>query len=1197
MAESISKIEEVLTLLKQLQPEMDNFQDISENRNELKRFQEFYHDCQMNEKILKNLDETQTDLDASCMDMRVSSTFIDSKAFSKSVSDINSKSIQLQSTSKLSDIVVKIDTFKAKIKTVTRSQSNLDEKNETLLSKTAQDFLINCQKLKKFYDNFTTTFIEEEEGVNAIHHTDNIPEHLKFNFNKDVFNIENVRKQIINLEQLINLLKTETSSDDKSTLIYLLKSHIFKILPKNYLSNTFTSMVKFTDFVYSVLLIVTEKGFCRPKEIDQLENEIKNEENGNEDNDEDDDDDNGDQAQGLADTNDDLSGANDVTNQIEEEWQLEGLRDKEDQEEKDKDKNDDDNDKNNDNNQEKQEQDNAMEVEDLEFDGDYEDVPDKTREELEEENENIEDKMDNFDENEDNQENKETLDDRMWGDENDDDDDKKDDDKNKKEDEKFEDTEGKGMDKKDEFLGAKDDRLLDMDDNDDDQKQDQEEQKDDNEMNDDREFDENEYDDNFEGIDKDKKKEQKDNAEEDAAQEMDEDTNFDNDELDKDKLSDVEENEKGDEDDKIDGAIKDNDDENAEQKDEEEENQEQEADDPNNEFETGEYEVDPYQDENNENEQGEEEELDEQKDLNDPSNATLMEDNQTSADNQQQNQGQGLDNHDNENEENLEDQEEEQTDNGQEKDVNAPQERAKDGNKKRKNTDIAKMQKSLPKRKKQEDNSTKPEEQNQKIDFNKENFESKADITDKKTEENQEEDEQGNKFEKDQDAEKIGMDTTDKAKSNLNADDMSDLEMEDEDDEKTEENNNEENQSEEEVADDDNQNVEKSTKNNKPDLKSANYNDEAKHENESDNESDNNDDFNEQKEVLDYDSFFHAAKSVYSEISGQSTTTSSSTTRPTEDQIRAALESKISSFENLSPEDSDKLQTELEQSWIEYLALTQNESQFLCEQLRIILEPNQTSKLKGDYKSGKRLNMKKVIGYIASNFRRDKIWLRRTKPSKRTYQIMLSIDNSKSMKYNKLQQMAFESIAILSASLSLLDIGQLGICTFGENINILHQLDKSWTSKDEKYDLSAGSKILAGLKFDQSKTETVKFLNLMTEYMSRLKQPNSPQLHVILSDGKGLFYEEGGRTSVEYAIQEASSKNLFTILIILDSDESSKNSVVETKKAVFNKDGSISLKAYLEDFPFKHYLIIRNLNELPGVLSAALRSWIDMLSS
>ena len=31
--------------------------------------------------------------------------------------------------------------------------------------------------------------------------------------------------------------------------------------------------------------------------------------------------------------------------------------------------------------------------------------------------------------------------------------------------------------------------------------------------------------------------------------------------------------------------------------------------------------------------------------------------------------------------------------------------------------------------------------------------------------------------------------------------------------------------------------------------------------------------------------------------------------------------------------------------------------------------------------------MRKVIPYIASQFRKDKIWLRRTKPSKRQYQI------------------------------------------------------------------------------------------------------------------------------------------------------------------------------------------------------------------
>lgn len=51
----------------------------------------------------------------------------------------------------------------------------------------------------------------------------------------------------------------------------------------------------------------------------------------------------------------------------------------------------------------------------------------------------------------------------------------------------------------------------------------------------------------------------------------------------------------------------------------------------------------------------------------------------------------------------------------------------------------------------------------------------------------------------------------------------------------------------------------------------------------------------------------------------------------------------------------------------------------------------------GDFRSGKRISMKKVISYIASEYRKDKIWLRRTKPSKRDYEIAIAIDDSRSM--------------------------------------------------------------------------------------------------------------------------------------------------------------------------------------------------------
>ena len=86
-----------------------------------------------------------------------------------------------------------------------------------------------------------------------------------------------------------------------------------------------------------------------------------------------------------------------------------------------------------------------------------------------------------------------------------------------------------------------------------------------------------------------------------------------------------------------------------------------------------------------------------------------------------------------------------------------------------------------------------------------------------------------------------------------------------------------------------------------------------------------------------------------------------------------------------------------EKIWRQYHNLTLPLAQRLGEQLRLILEPTQASKLRGDYRSGKRLNMRKVVQYIASNFRKDKIWLRRTNPNKRQYRIMIAFDDSKSM--------------------------------------------------------------------------------------------------------------------------------------------------------------------------------------------------------
>lgn len=95
----------------------------------------------------------------------------------------------------------------------------------------------------------------------------------------------------------------------------------------------------------------------------------------------------------------------------------------------------------------------------------------------------------------------------------------------------------------------------------------------------------------------------------------------------------------------------------------------------------------------------------------------------------------------------------------------------------------------------------------------------------------------------------------------------------------------------------------------------------------------------------------------------------------------------------------------------------------LCEELKTILAPTQMSALKGDFKTGKRLNMKKIIPYIASNFRKDKIWLRRTQPQKRTYQIMLALDDSLSMSENQVGHLSLQSLTSLALALSKMEAG------------------------------------------------------------------------------------------------------------------------------------------------------------------------------
>lgn len=262
----------------------------------------------------------------------------------------------------------------------------------------------------------------------------------------------------------------------------------------------------------------------------------------------------------------------------------------------------------------------------------------------------------------------------------------------------------------------------------------------------------------------------------------------------------------------------------------------------------------------------------------------------------------------------------------------------------------------------------------------------------------------------------------------------------------------------------------------------------------------------------------------------------------------------------------------------------------LTESLRLILEPTLTTKLRGDYRTGKRLNMKKIIPYIASQFKKDKIWLRRTKPSKRQYQVMIAVDDSKSMSDSKSVQMAYETVALISTALSQLEVGEISLVSFGQEVSLLHPFD-------EPFNADAGAQALSRFTFKQDKTYFGRLVEKSTAFLegARAKKASTGdgklwQLQIIISDGMIL---DDDRNAVRKLVKQAIDHRIFMVYIAIDNRE---KSLLDLQSATF-VDGKLNINRYLDTFPFDYYVLLRDIQLLPNVLSDALRQWFEMIKS
>ena len=292
---------------------------------------------------------------------------------------------------------------------------------------------------------------------------------------------------------------------------------------------------------------------------------------------------------------------------------------------------------------------------------------------------------------------------------------------------------------------------------------------------------------------------------------------------------------------------------------------------------------------------------------------------------------------------------------------------------------------------------------------------------------------------------------------------------------------------------------------------------------------------------------------------------------------------------------------EARQTWSAHEASTRNLSMILTEHLRLILQPTQATKMRGDFRTGKRLNIKRIIPYIASSYKRDKIWMRRSIPSKRNYQIMLAIDDSKSMDESDSKSLAFETLALVAKSMAMLEVGELCVLGFGQDVKVAHDFSSPFTSE-------AGAEVFKSFSFAQTTTNVHKLLQESIELFraARLKAVGSSselwQLQLIISDGVCENHP-----SIRQLVREAHEERIMIVFVVVDSAaqrtdagtggnaQGKGQSIVDLQRAEFVKDADgnpqLNMIKYLDTFPFRYYLIVRDVQELPGVLAGALRQW------
>ena len=80
------------------------------------------------------------------------------------------------------------------------------------------------------------------------------------------------------------------------------------------------------------------------------------------------------------------------------------------------------------------------------------------------------------------------------------------------------------------------------------------------------------------------------------------------------------------------------------------------------------------------------------------------------------------------------------------------------------------------------------------------------------------------------------------------------------------------------------------------------------------------------------------------------------------------------------------------------------------------------------------------------------------------------------------------------------------------------------------------------------------------------------------------------------SMMKARQAGYFCIILIVENP-SAADSVLDIRLPMFSGGQLTSIVSYMDHFPFHHYIVLRDVTNLPHALSDALRQWFELVKS